>query len=303
MSLDLIKQLRETTGVGMMDCKKAIDECGSDYDKCVEYLRKKGLASAGKKAGRVAAEGLVGLSLKGNEAVIVEINSETDFVAKNDKFQNFFDVALDVVLQKKGSHDECAKALEVGTSDLTSVIGEKISFRRAGYLSVKNGAIATYIHNAVQGRSHLGQIGVIISLVVDGTFDEVKVKDFGKKICMHIAATRPSALTKEGVDSKIVATERAIAKEKVLASGKPEAIADKIVEGMLAKFFSDVVLLDQNYVLDSNMKVSEAVANFSKEIGSTVSISNFILFKVGEGIEKQQSDFAAEVAAMAGSGA
>ena len=302
MSLELLKKLREEVGVGMSDCKKALDESGGDYQKAVEWLRKKGISTAAKKAGRVAAEGLVGVTISDTSGAIIEINSETDFVARNESFQKACINVLPLALKTKGDAGVLqnekigAESVSEVLIALTASIGEKISFRRCAFLSVNSGIIASYVHNAVEGNLNLGKIAVILALESSG--DKEKLKQFGKQLCMHIVASSPKCVTVETLSAADIEKEREIFKAKTIESGKPANIVDKIVDGMMSKYYSEVVLLEQGFVMDPKLKVKEVLASVSKEIGQEITIKDFVLYKLGEGIEKQETDFAAEVASM-----
>lgn len=300
-----IKELRESTGAGMMDCKKALTETNGDMEAAVDWLRKKGLASAAKKSGRVAAEGLVAVaaSADNSSAAMVEINSETDFVARNEQFQGLVEASSQYALEVQGELDKllahtCPKAgksvSEVVTESIAT-IGENIQLRRSVMLSVNPGVVATYIHNAV--KPNMGKIGVLVALESEG--DKAKLLEFGKQIAMHIAAARPEALNRDGVDASNLDRERDVLREQALASGKPAEVVDKMVEGRIRKYYEEVCLIEQIYVIDGKAKVQEAVDAFAKELGSPVAIKAFERFQLGEGIEKAEDDFAAEVAKAA----
>lgn len=300
----LVKELREKTGAGMMDCKKALGEVNGNIEEAVDWLRKKGLAAAAKKAGRVAAEGLVGVATQGTQGVVVEINAETDFVARNDKFQNLVTEVAKVALTKNYTAEELANApisLEGGTvqgalTHLIAVIGENMSLRRVRHLSVSKGVVTSYVHNAtVPG---LGKIGVLVAL--ESAADSLKLNDLAKKIAMHIAAAQPQALSIEDVDATLLERERAVLIEQARASGRPEDIIQKMVEGRIRKYYEEVVLLEQAYVMDPNSAVKDVITNAAKEFGTDVQLIAFERYALGEGIEKAESDFAAEVKAAAG---
>lgn len=297
----MVKELREKTGAGMLDCKKALVESGADIEAAVDWLRKKGLSAAAKKSGRVAAEGLIAVAAEGTKAVVVELNAETDFVARNEQFQalaeNIANVALatgkdDVETLKSAAYPGGGTVQDAVTSAIAT-IGENMTLRRAALLSVKNGFIATYIHSAI--RDGLGKIGVLVA--VETTSTDAKVKELGKQIAMHVAAAKPDALTREGVDASKLEREKSVLKDQAIASGKPAEIAEKMVEGRIRKFYEEVVLLEQLFVMDGKSKVSDVVAEVSKEVGAPIAITGYTLFVLGEGIEKEESDFAAEVAA------
>jgi elongation factor Ts len=298
----MVKDLREKTGAGMMDCKKALNECAADMEGAVDWLRKKGLSAAAKKAGRVAAEGLVAVAADGNKAAVVEVNAETDFVALNEKFQKFalempkvaLEVGGDVEKMKAAQHPAGGTVQEVLTN-LVATIGENMTIRRAAVLSVSQGIVATYVHNCL--APNLGKIGVLVAL--ESTADAAKLQELGKQIAMHIAAARPEALNIADVDTKALDRERNVLADQARASGKPEAIIAKMVEGRLRKYYEEVVLMEQVYVVDGESRVSQIVENAAKTLGAPVKLTGFIRYQLGEGIEKTQDDFAAEVAKMA----
>ncbi len=297
-----VKDLRERTGAGMMDCKKALSETAGDIEAAVDWLRTKGLAAAAKKAGRVAAEGLVGVATNGTHGAVVEVNSETDFVAKNDQFQSFVRAVTDVALSRGESDIDALKAAPMGASTVGDVltgniatIGENQSLRRAVTVSVKQGVVVSYVHNAA--GPGLGKIGVLVAL--ESSADEATLTSLGKQLAMHIAAANPLALSSEALDAELIARERAIAEEKAKESGKPAEIIAKMVDGSIAKFRKENALLSQAFVIDGKTPVAEVVAAAGKEAGATITLTDFVRMQLGEGIEKQESDFAAEVAAAA----
>ena len=304
ITASLVKELREKTGAGMMDCKKALNETQGDLEGAVDWLRKKGLAAAAKKSGRVAAEGLVAVATAGTKGAVVEVNAETDFVARNDKFQAFAAKAAELALTTAGDVETLKAATYPGTShsaqdELTSLIatvGENMNLRRAVTLSVPAGVVVSYVHSAI--APGLGKIGVLVAL--ESTGDTAKLADLGKQIAMHIAAARPDALDIADVDSSSLERERNVLAEQARASGKPENIIEKMVEGRVRKYYEEVCLLEQTYVIDGETKVRKVVENAAKDIGAPVKVTAFTRFALGEGIEKAQSDFAAEVAAAAG---
>lgn len=303
LSAALVKELREKTGAGMLDCKKALTENNGDIEAAVDWLRKKGLASAAKKAGRVAAEGLVAVAAKGNTGTILEVNSETDFVARNDQFQAMVKGGVEAALAAGLSDIEALKtaALADGKSvadtitNLIATIGENMSLRRVKTIKVGTGVVASYMHSAVSPG--LGKIGVLVAL--ESTGDQAKLAEFGKQLAMHIAAAKPEALSIADVDQAKVAREKAIVEETVKASGKPADIVAKMVEGRMRKYYEEVVLLEQPYIMNDKQKISVAVEEAAKTVGAPVKLVAFERFGLGEGIEKAQSDFAAEVAAQA----
>ncbi|PWC76643.1 translation elongation factor Ts [Azospirillum sp. TSH64] len=304
ITASLVKELREKTGAGMMDCKKALNETQGDLEGAVDWLRKKGLAAAAKKSGRVAAEGLVAVATAGTKGAVVEVNAETDFVARNDKFQAFAAKSAELALATGGDVEALKAAAYPGTShtaqdELTSLIatvGENMNLRRAVTLSVSAGVVVSYVHSAI--APGLGKIGVLVAL--ESTGDAGKLADLGKQIAMHIAAARPDALDIADVDSSSLERERSVLAEQARASGKPEAIIEKMVEGRVRKYYEEVCLLEQTYVIDGETKLRKVVENAAKDIGAPVKVTGFTRFALGEGIEKAQSDFAAEVAAAAG---
>ncbi len=298
-----VKQLRDMTGAGMMDCKAALAETNGDIEAAVDWLRKKGISKADKKAGRTAAEGLIGVASEGTSAVVVEVNSETDFVARNDAFQDIVRNVAQVALATDGSVDAVAAATYSGSQksvadtikDAIGTIGENMSMRRSAKLSVSNGAVATYVHNAVV--ENLGKMGVLVAVETTGDADAARA--FGRQVAMHVAATNPLALTAEEVDAGAVAREKDIFAAQARESGKPENIIEKMVEGRMRKFYEEVVLLKQAFVLNPDMTVEQALKAAEKDIGAEARITGFVRFALGEGIEKEESDFAAEVAAAA----
>lgn len=300
ITASLVKELRETTGAGMMDCKKALTESGGDMQAAIDWLRKSGLAAAAKKAGRVAAEGLVAVKAAGTAGAVIEVNAETDFVARNDQFQDFVARVADVALQEGGDVAAIGKAALPGggpvadeLKTLVATIGENMTLRRAAALEVSKGVVATYVHNAV--APDLGRIGVLVALESEG--DPQKLSGFGRQLAMHVAAAAPRWTTVGEVDAAELERERAILVEQARASGRPPEIVEKMVEGRLRKFYEEVVFVEQTYVIDGDSKISEAVEAAAKDIGAPVKVSGFVRFVLGEGVEREQGDFAAEVAA------
>jgi elongation factor Ts len=299
----LVKDLRERTGAGMMDCKKALGESNGDIEAAVDWLRTKGLAAAAKKAGRVAAEGLVGVAASGKAAAVVEVNAETDFVARNEAFQGLVSTIADIALEKNGDIDTIKAAAYPGESrtveeqvtHLIATIGENMALRRAQKVSVNSGAVATYVHNALTGG--LGRIGVVIGLESSG--DVGKLEELGKQLAMHIAAAHPISLSRDELDPALIEKERTVLSEQARESGKPENIIEKMVEGRLRKYYEEVCLLDQVFVIDGETRVSKVLENAAKDVGGPISVTGFARFQLGEGIEKDEGDFAAEVAATA----
>ncbi len=299
-----VKKLREKTGAGMMDAKKALTEAGGDIEAAVDALRAKGLATAQKKSSRTAAEGLVGVAVEDTRGVAVEVNSETDFVAKNDKFQDFVRKTTAVALTMDSDDVEALKAAaypDGGTvsdklTDNIATIGENQQVRRMKTVSVSSGAVVSYVHNAA--AEGLGKIGVLVALESDLGADVLE--PFGKQIAMHIASMFPQALNAEGLDAELIERERAIAKEKAAESGKPENVQEKMVDGAIKKFAKENALLSQMFVMDNKTSVEDTVAKFGKDNGGSVKLVDYVRFQLGEGIEKEESDFAAEVAAAVG---
>lgn len=295
-----VKELRELTGAGMMDCKAALNETGGDMEAAVDWLRKKGISKADKKASRTAAEGLIGSDTGLREAALVEVNSETDFVARNAAFQEIVTNVAKVALAY-GSTEAVAEAKYPGSDksvtetikDAVGTIGENLSFRRSAKLSVEHGAVASYIHNAV--ADGLGKLGVLVAIETTGNAEAASA--FARQVAMHVAATNPLALTPEEVDPAAVEREKAIFSDQARQSGKPENIIEKMVEGRLRKFYEEVVLLKQAFVLNPDLTVEAALKDAEKQIGAPAKISAYLRFALGEGIEKEESDFAAEVAA------
>ena len=298
-----VKQLRDMTGAGMMDCKTALSETNGDIEAAVDWLRAKGISKADKKAGRTAAEGLVGVASDATSAVVVEVNSETDFVARNDAFQTIVRNIAEVALTTDGSTDALGAATYPGAEksvtdtikDAIGTIGENMSLRRSAKLTVSSGAVATYVHNAV--ADNLGKLGVLVAIETTGNADAARA--FARQVAMHVAATNPLALTADEVDASAVEREKAVFSEQARQSGKPENINEKMVEGRLRKFYEEVVLLKQAFVMNPDVTVEKALADAEKEIGAPAKLTGFVRFALGEGIEKEESDFAAEVAAVA----
>lgn len=301
---NLVRELREKSGAGMMDCKKALVENNGDLEAAVDWLRKKGLAAAAKKAGRVAAEGLVGVAASGNAAAVVEINAETDFIARNPQFQAMVLQAAEIAAAKEHTVESLARApfkgeaatLSEEITRLIAVIGENMNLRRVERLSVANGVVATYVHNAT--TPGLGRIGVLVAL--ESTSDAAKLQDLGRKIAMHVAAATPQSLDVASLDPLALERERAVLVDQARASGRPEEVIQKMVEGRVRKFYEEVVLLEQVFVMDGKTKIADVVEQFAKEIGTPVVLKGFVRYNLGEGIEKEETDFAAEVQAQAG---
>lgn len=304
VSASMVKELRERTGAGMMDCKKALEEAGADIEAAGEWLRKKGLAAAAKKSGRVAAEGLVAVRADDGAGAIVEVNSETDFVARNDAFQAFSKAVADLALAAEGEIDALkasdypgtGRTVEEELTHMIATIGENMSLRRAAALAVSPGVVASYVHNAI--ADGVGKIGVLVALKSEGDADALTA--LGKQIAMHVAATAPRSLSVADLDAETVDKERNILREQALASGKPPEIVDKMIEGRLRKFYEEVVLLDQTFVIDGENKISKVLEQAGKDLGTPVEIAGFVRFQLGEGVERKDDDFAAEVAQLAG---
>lgn len=299
-----VKNLRERTGAGMMDCKKALDESGGDFEAAVDSLRAKGLAAAAKKSSRTAAEGLVGVAVAGTRGVAVEVNSETDFVAKNEQFQDFVRKTTEAALALGSDDVDALKAAAYpggGTvadtlTNNVATIGENQQIRRIQSVAVTNGVVVPYMHNAA--APNLGKIGVLVALESEG--DKAALEALGKQLAMHIAAAFPLALDAQGLDAELIERERKVAAEKAAESGKPPEVQAKMVDGAIAKFAKENALLSQVFVMDNKTPVAQVVAAAAKDAGAPVVLKGYVRFQLGEGIEKKDSDFAAEVAAAAG---
>jgi elongation factor Ts len=302
ITASMVKDLRDKTGAGMMDCKSALSETGGDMEQAIDWLRKKGLSKAAKKAGRVAAEGLIGIAAGPRSGALVEVNAETDFVARNDQFKDFVKSAAQLGLEADGDVEKLlAKNMGPATVDATlkelvAKIGENMSVRRATALSVSEGVVASYVHNAA--GPELGKIGVLVALKSAGPED--KLLALGKQIAMHIAAANPLALTPEHLSKEVIDRERAIQAEIARQSGKPENVIEKMMEGRMRKFYEESVLMNQIFVLDNETPISKVVEKAAKELGSPIAVEGFVRYQVGEGIEKVTSDFADEVKQMSG---
>ncbi len=303
VSAALVKDLREKTGAGMMDCKKALAETAGNIEAAVDWLRKKGLAAAAKKASRVAAEGLVGLVVEGNRGALVEVNSETDFVARNPQFQA---AVQEIARASLGAGSDIARlsAAKLATSGrsvtdeithLIATIGENVSLRRTQAITVGQGMVAAYVHGAI--GTGIGRIGVLVALESSAPVD--KLKEIGHQLAMHVAAANPRAVSPAELDPELIARERAVLVEQAKASGKPDAIVEKLVDGRIRKFYEEVALLDQVWVIDGESKVGAVVEAAAKSAGAPIAIKGFARFALGEGIERKESDFASEVAAAA----
>lgn len=299
-----IKALRETTGAGMMDCKKALIECNGDEQESKDWLRKKGLAAAAKKSSRTAAEGLIAVATTDKKAAVIELNSETDFVSKNESFQNIAQAIANTALTidsfdalNAASNEGKSLSVENEVKELVGSLGENLNLRRSESLSVEKGVVATYIHNAM--APNLGKIGVLIALESEG--DTEKLQTLGKQLAMHIAAAKPESLNIDALDPALVKRERNVFSEQAKASGKPENIIEKMVEGRIRKYYGEVVFLEQVFVIDGKATVTEAINAAEKDIGASINVKGYVRFALGEGIEKEESNFAEEVAAAAGS--
>jgi elongation factor Ts len=297
----LVKELREKTGAGMMDCKRALTETAGEIEDAVDWLRKKGLSQAAKKAGRVASEGLVGVATKGNVGAVVEVNAETDFVARNETFQAYVRSVTELVLGHSADIEQLKAVAFPGSgrtvgdelTHMIATIGENMALRRAVKLQVDHGVVVSYVHSAA--APGLGKIGVLVALESTGNVE--KLTALGRQVAMHVAAANPQFLDVTSVDTASLDRERDVLREQARASGKAEAIIDKMVEGRLRKFYEDVVLLEQVYVVDGESRVSKVIEAAAKDAGAPIRVAGYVRFALGEGIEKEQTDFAAEVAA------
>lgn len=304
ITASLVKELREKSGAGMMDCKNALKENDGNVENAMDWLRQKGISKAAKKSGRVAAEGLVAVASNGTTSVAVEVNSETDFVARNDVFQGIVKNIANVALENGGDYDATLAADYPGTGrnvkdevvEAVGTIGENMNFRQSVGLSVENGVVATYIHNAV--TAGLGKIAVLVAL--ESTADEATLTALGKQLAMHVAATVPLALTVDDLDPAAVERERNVLVEQARESGKPENIIEKMIVGRMSKFYQEVVFSEQTFIIDGETKISKVIANASKDAGVDIKLTGYIRMELGAGIEKKEEDFAAEVAAVSG---
>ena len=300
ITAQMVKELRERTGAGMMDCKAALQETDGNIEQAVDLLRKKGLAKAAKKAGRIAAEGLIGLAVEGTKGVLVEVNSETDFVARNDLFQGLVKMIANVALTVGTDVDKinAAKAGSItvaeSIADTIAKIGENMTLRRASRLSVGTGVIANYVHNSVE--EGLGKIGVLVALESTGKADELK--RFGRMVAMHVAASNPQAVDPSGLDADVVRREKEVLADKYKAQGKPANVVDKIVESGLKTFYKEVCLLDQAYIHEPDKSVSQAIKEAEGKVGGPIKVTGFVRYALGEGIDRPESDFGGEVAAL-----
>ena len=304
LSASMIKELREKSGAGMMDCKKALVESNGNMEDAIDWLRKQGLSAVTKKSSRVAAEGLIGISINGVQGAMVEINSETDFVARNEIFQNFVKNCSNLVLTHKSDIDSLKKSpfpntdrsVDQELSNNIAIIGENMKIRRVEYLEVSQGLLVSYIHNKI--TEDLGKLGVIVA--IESQAKEHQLFEVGKQIAMHIAATSPKSININDLDDDLVKREREVLIDQVLSSGKPKEIAEKMVQGRLQKFYQEVVLNEQVSVIDGETKIKDIIKKLSNDLGTEVRIKDFKILKLGEGIEVAENDFAAEVAATAG---
>jgi len=298
----LVKELREKSGAGMMDCKKALVECKGVFEEAVDWLRKKGLSAAAKKSGREAAEGLIALAVADNNAAIIELNAETDFVARNEKFQNLARNIVKVALTndqdaeqlKSAKYPEGSQTIAEAITDHIAIIGENMNLRRVSRMKVNQGVITSYMHNAI--AEGLGKIGVLVAL--ESSADKAKLVELGKRIAMHIAAARPESLDITSVDPANLEREKLIFADQARNSGKPENIIEKMVEGRIKKYYQEIVLLEQIFVMDNKSTIAQVVADAAKELGAPIALTGFFRYELGEGIERSKSDFAAEVASM-----
>lgn len=299
ITASLVQDLRKKTGAGMMHCKKALTAVNGDFEAAIDWLRTNGLAAAAKKADRVAAEGLTSVCVKGTKAALIEINSETDFVSRNSDFQNLVksvsEIAVDCndIESLKSAKMESGKSVEELVIENIAVIGENLKLRRMQSLQVEDGVIASYVHNAT--ASNMGKIAVIVAL--ESTGNKEKLLEVGKQIAMHVAAAKPQALNKEGISSELIQREKDIFTEQSKASGKPDNIIEKMIEGRIRKFLEEIVLLDQTFVIDGKTKISDVIKNLEKDLGTSVTLKAYAKFELGEGIEKEETNFADEVAA------
>ena len=302
ISASMVKELRDKTGAGMMDCKAALGESGGDLESAVDWLRKKGLAKAAKKAGRVAAEGLIGIAIASNKGIVVEVNSETDFVARNDLFQGLVKMIADVALTTGTDVDKILagrvgdRTVADAITETIAKVGENMTLRRAASVSVGKGVVASYVHNSV--IDGLGRIGVIVGLESTGDADELKA--FGRMVAMHVASANPLAIEPSGLDAATVEREKNILAEKFKAQGKPANVIEKIVELGLKTFYKEVCLLDQGFIFDDKKSVAQAVKEAEGKVGAPIKVTGFARYALGEGIDRPSDDFGGEVAALAG---
>jgi elongation factor Ts len=303
ITASMVKELRDKTGAGMMDCKNALNETGGDMEAAIDWLRKKGISKAAKKAGRAAAEGLVGVAVDGGAGVLLEVNAETDFVARNEEFKEFVKNATALALQEGGDlekllgHPMGGSTVQQTLTELVAKIGENMSIRRAAAISVDPGVVSAYVHNAA--APELGKIGVLVALKSEG--NKEKLAALAKQIAMHVAAASPLAISPEHLAPEVVERERNVQAEIARQSGRPENVIEKMMEGRMRKFYEETVLLQQTFVIDGETPIAKVLEKASKDLGTPVAIEAFVRFQVGEGIEKVESDFADEVKQMAGS--
>ncbi len=303
LSASMVKELREKSGAGMMDCKKALVESNGNMEEAIDWLRKQGLSAVAKKSSRVAAEGLIGVTIKGRKGGIIEINSETDFVARNELFQNFVKTCSDLVLDSKNDIDvlkklafpKTDKTVDQELSNNIATIGENMNIRRAEYLEVSEGILVSYIHNKV--AEDLGKLGVVVAIESKANANDLI--ETGKQIAMHIAATSPKSLNINDLDKNLVEREKEVLIEQAMSSGKPKEIAEKMVQGRMQKFFQEVVLNEQIFVIDGETKIKDLLKKLSQNLSTQVIIKDFKILKLGDGIEVIENDFAADVAATA----
>lgn len=301
ITASMVKELREKTGAGMMDCKKALVEAKEDFEGAIDWLRTKGLAAAAKKAGSVATEGLTAVAINGMKGAVVEINSETDFVSRNKMFQKLVKEVAQIAVNHsnleslKSTKAATGKTVEKEIVANVATIGENLNLRRMQTVGVNDGVIASYVHNP--SADGMGKISVLVAL--ESTGDKTKLMEVGKQIAMHVAAAKPQSLNKEGVDPSLIQKEKDIFTEQSRESGKPKNIIKKMIEGRIRKFLEEIALLDQAFVIDGKTKISDVVANLAKELGAPVKLKDFARFEIGEGIEKEETNFADEVAAIA----
>ena len=301
ITASMVKALRDKSGVGMMDSKKALVENEGNIEQAIDWLRAKGLAKAEKKSTRTAAEGLVAIAIEGNKGAIVEINSETDFVARNEEFQTFVKKVAEVALTVNNIEEladkniDGAKSVQESLTELIVTIGENMALRRFCKLEVNKGVVSSYVHGELSAG--LGKIGVLVALESDADTDVLET--LGSQLAMHIAATNPQALDKDSVDADVLERERAVLKEQAIASGKSPEIAEKMVDGRLRKFYEEICLLEQTFVIDGETKIADVIANAAKNSGTDIKLVDYACIKLGEGIEKEEEDFASEVAKVA----
>ena len=301
ITASMVKELRDKTGAGMMDAKKALEENEGDIEQAIDWLRKKGMAKAAKKSGRTAAEGLVAIAVEGTKGAVIELNSETDFVARNEEFQQFVQkvanaaIGEDSLESLKAKELEAGKTVEESLTDLIAKIGENMTLRRVETLEVNSGAIVGYMHG--EQAPNLGKIGVLVAL--ESEADEASLAGLGKQIAMHVAAANPEFLDQSTVDADKLNREKEVLSEQARASGKPEEIIEKMVEGRIRKYYEEVCLKDQIFVIDQERKIAKVVEDAAKDAGKPIELNGFLRVQLGEGIEKEEEDFAAEVAAVA----